>query len=90
MLRNTFGSSLDFQTVFFQLQKNEELLNNANKEVCCCMQGGDGETGDMARSPLYNTGQQAETQRRLRRRHRSGTDGGIEFVSIWQSCMLSN
>eukprot|EP00076_Gallus_gallus_P044259 XP_025009797.1 centrosomal protein of 152 kDa isoform X7 [Gallus gallus] len=56
-------------------EKNEELLNNANKEVCCCMQGGDGETGDMARSPLYNTGQQAETQRRLRRRHRSGTDG---------------
>lgn len=75
-----FHSLLDFQTVFFQLQKNEKLLNNANKEACSCMQGGDGETGDMARSPFYSIGQQGETQRRLKRRHKSGTDGGIEFV----------
>ncbi|XP_072201616.1 centrosomal protein of 152 kDa [Excalfactoria chinensis] len=59
-------------------EKNEELLNNANKEVCPCMQGGNGETGDMARSPLSNNGQQAETQRRLRRRHKSGRDGENE------------
>ncbi|XP_015728504.1 centrosomal protein of 152 kDa isoform X2 [Coturnix japonica] len=70
-------------------EKTEELLNNANKEVCPCMQGGSGETGDMARSPLSNLGQQTETQRRLRR-HKSGTGGDQQGAKkiLWSQEVL--
>ncbi|XP_031411166.1 centrosomal protein of 152 kDa [Meleagris gallopavo] len=71
-------------------EKNEKLLNNANKEACSCMQGGDGETGDMARSPFYSIGQQGETQRRLKRRHKSGTDGDQQGArkNLWSQEVL--
>ncbi|KAM6246311.1 centrosomal protein of 152 kDa isoform 2-T3 [Spheniscus humboldti] len=58
-------------------EKYEELLTNANKEAYTCLQRGEGETGDMARPPVYNVGHQAEAQRRLRRQpplQETGTD----------------
>ncbi|NXK52990.1 CE152 protein, partial [Chauna torquata] len=59
-------------------EKYEELLSNINKKAYPCMPRGEGETGDVARPRLYSVGQQAGTQRRLRRRlplQRTGTDG---------------
>ncbi|KAM6059542.1 centrosomal protein of 152 kDa isoform 5-T5 [Theristicus caerulescens] len=48
-------------------EKYEELVSNVNKEAYSCLQCGEGETGDMARPPVYNVGHQAEAQGRLRR-----------------------
>ncbi|XP_074011747.1 LOW QUALITY PROTEIN: centrosomal protein of 152 kDa [Numenius arquata] len=59
-------------------EKYEELLSNVNKEAYSCLQHG-GETGDMARPPVYNVGHQAEAQRRLRQQpplQETGTDKG--------------
>lgn len=81
---------LGFQEVFFQLQKYEELLTNANKEAYACLQCGEGETGDMARPPVYNVGHQAEAQRRLRRQpplQETGTDKGIVFGFNLANCV---
>ncbi|XP_009329220.1 PREDICTED: centrosomal protein of 152 kDa [Pygoscelis adeliae] len=64
-------------------EKYEELLTNANKEAYTCLQRGEGETGDVARSPVYNVGHQAEAQRRLRRQpplQETGTDKENEKV----------
>ncbi|OXB63251.1 hypothetical protein ASZ78_011200 [Callipepla squamata] len=52
-------------------EKNEELVNNANKKADSCMQGGDGETGDVTKRTLYNSGQQGETPGK----RENGTDG---------------
>ncbi|XP_075570007.1 centrosomal protein of 152 kDa [Pelecanus crispus] len=60
-------------------EKSEELVSNVNKQVYSCLQRGEGETGDMARSPVYNVGHQAEAQRKLRRQpplQETGTDKG--------------
>ncbi|NXV95405.1 CE152 protein, partial [Calonectris borealis] len=60
-------------------EKCEELLSNVNKEAYTCLQCGEGETGDMARLPVYNVGHQAEAQRRLKRQpplQETGTDKG--------------
>ena len=83
---------LGFQEVFFQLQKYEQL-SNVNKEAYSCLQRGEGDTGDMARSPVYNVGHQAEAQRRLRRRppsQETGTDKGIGFIFNLEYCVSSN
>ncbi|KAM6387869.1 centrosomal protein of 152 kDa isoform 2-T2 [Pluvialis apricaria] len=64
-------------------EKYEELLSNAGKEACSCLQCGEGETGDMARPPAYSVGYQAEAQRRLRRQlplQETGTDKENEKV----------
>ncbi|XP_035755396.1 centrosomal protein of 152 kDa isoform X2 [Egretta garzetta] len=47
-------------------EKYEELVSNVNKEAYSCLQHGEGETGDVARSSVYNVGHQAEAQKRLR------------------------
>ncbi|XP_075016143.1 centrosomal protein of 152 kDa isoform X4 [Calonectris borealis] len=64
-------------------EKCEELLSNVNKEAYTCLQCGEGETGDMARLPVYNVGHQAEAQRRLKRQpplQETGTDKENEKV----------
>ncbi|KAK4820676.1 hypothetical protein QYF61_003084 [Mycteria americana] len=64
-------------------EKYEELLSNVNKEAYTCLQRGEGETGDMARPPVYKVGHQAEAQRRLRRQlplQDTGTDKENEKV----------
>ncbi|XP_074773073.1 centrosomal protein of 152 kDa [Athene noctua] len=48
-------------------EKYDELVSNVNKEAFSCLQRGEGGTGDMARSPVYHVGHQAEAQGRLRR-----------------------
>ncbi|XP_009978768.1 PREDICTED: centrosomal protein of 152 kDa [Tauraco erythrolophus] len=48
-------------------EKYEELVSNVNKEAYSCLQCGEGETGNVARPPVYNAGHQAEAQRRPRR-----------------------
>ncbi|NXH39737.1 CE152 protein, partial [Dicaeum eximium] len=61
-------------------EKYEELVSNANKESHPYPQHGAGNTGDVARPPMCNTGHQAEAQRRLRRQtplQEAGTDKGI-------------
>ncbi|XP_009579623.1 PREDICTED: centrosomal protein of 152 kDa [Fulmarus glacialis] len=60
-------------------EKYEELLSNVNKEAYPCLQCGEGETGDMARLPVYNVEHQAEAQRRRKRQpplQETGTDKG--------------
>ncbi|XP_021262936.1 centrosomal protein of 152 kDa isoform X3 [Numida meleagris] len=71
-------------------KKNEDLLSNTNKKACSCVQGGDGETGDVSGPPLYNTGQEAATQRRLRSWQKSGTDGDQQGPkrSLWSQVDL--
>ncbi|XP_035170475.1 centrosomal protein of 152 kDa isoform X2 [Oxyura jamaicensis] len=62
-------------------EKYEELLSNINKNAYPSMPRGTGETGDLVTPPSYGIGQQAETQRKPRRRpplQRTGTDGGNE------------
>ncbi|XP_054244147.1 centrosomal protein of 152 kDa [Indicator indicator] len=64
-------------------EKYEELLSNVNKESCSCLQCGEGETGNVARPPVYNVGHQAEARRRLRRQpplQETGTDKENEKV----------
>ncbi|PKU48121.1 hypothetical protein llap_1592 [Limosa lapponica baueri] len=64
-------------------EKYEELLSNVNKEAYSCLQHGEGETGDVARPPVYNVGHQAEAQRRLRQQpplQETGTDKENEKV----------
>lgn len=65
------------------MQKDGELLSNVSKNAYPSMLRGTGENGDLATPPLYGIGQQAETQRNLRRclpLQRTGTDGGIGLV----------
>lgn len=84
---------LGFQEVFFQLQKYEELLSNVRKEACSCLQCGEGESGDVAKPPVYSVGHQAEAQKRLRRQlplQETGTDKGIGFVFNLATCVPSN
>ncbi|XP_010283998.1 PREDICTED: centrosomal protein of 152 kDa [Phaethon lepturus] len=60
-------------------EKYEELMSNVNKEAYSCLQCGEGETGDMARPPVYDIGHQAEARRRLRPQlplQGTGTDKG--------------
>ncbi|XP_063268745.1 centrosomal protein of 152 kDa isoform X2 [Prinia subflava] len=64
-------------------EKYEELVNNANKESYPHPQHGTGNTGDVARPPVYGVGHQAEAQRRLRRQtplQEAGTDKENERV----------
>ncbi|XP_074736517.1 centrosomal protein of 152 kDa isoform X2 [Strix uralensis] len=64
-------------------EKYKELVSNVNKEAFSCLQRGEGETGDMARFPVYNVGHQAEAQGRLRRQpplQETGTDKENEEV----------
>ncbi|XP_067161821.1 centrosomal protein of 152 kDa [Apteryx mantelli] len=49
-------------------EKYEELLSKVNEKTYSCVQSGEGETGDMARPPVYSVGHQVEIQRMLRRR----------------------
>ncbi|XP_010179234.1 PREDICTED: centrosomal protein of 152 kDa [Mesitornis unicolor] len=64
-------------------EKYEELVSNSNKEVYCCLQRGEGETGDVTRPPVYSVGHQAEAHKRLRRQpplQETGTDKENEKV----------
>ncbi|XP_014799763.1 PREDICTED: centrosomal protein of 152 kDa isoform X2 [Calidris pugnax] len=64
-------------------EKYEELLSNVNKEAYSCLQCGEGETGDMARPPVYDVRHQGERQRRLRQQpplQETGTDKENEKV----------
>ncbi|XP_075362198.1 centrosomal protein of 152 kDa isoform X3 [Mycteria americana] len=70
-------------------EKYEELLSNVNKEAYTCLQRGEGETGDMARPPVYKVGHQAEAQRRLRRQlplQDTGTDKGQKCIKRSLRC----
>ncbi|XP_072727037.1 centrosomal protein of 152 kDa isoform X3 [Ciconia boyciana] len=70
-------------------EKYEELLSNVNKEAYTCLQRGEGETGDMARPPVYEFGHQAEAQRRLRRQpplQETGTDKGQKCTKRSLGC----
>ncbi|XP_042660230.1 centrosomal protein of 152 kDa [Tyto alba] len=46
-------------------EKYEELVSNVNAEAYSCLQCGEGETGDMARPPVYNVGREEDEQKRL-------------------------
>uniref|UniRef100_A0A452H8T5 CEP152 CEP63 binding coiled coil domain-containing protein n=1 Tax=Gopherus agassizii TaxID=38772 RepID=A0A452H8T5_9SAUR len=48
-------------------EKHEELVFSLKETEHSCMQNGEGETGDKARSPMYDIGLQVEIQRILRR-----------------------
>ncbi|XP_067999873.1 centrosomal protein of 152 kDa isoform X2 [Melanerpes formicivorus] len=64
-------------------EKYEELVSSVNKESCSCLQCDEGQTGTVARPPVYNVEHQAEAQRRLRRQpplQETGTEKENEKV----------
>ncbi|XP_061203343.1 centrosomal protein of 152 kDa isoform X4 [Neopsephotus bourkii] len=48
-------------------EKYEKLMSNVNKEAYSCLHHGEGETGDMVRTPVSGAGHQVEAQKRPRR-----------------------